>query len=101
MNEPMDIRWVPAIPLIGFAALLLLMNWGILLASLWNRWRGQEFRSSMVPLAGPVLGTLGLLICPAELGWYALAFLALDPAIALLPAILLLSAYKYVRKLFV
>jgi len=53
----------------------------------------------MIPLIGPIVGTLGLLICPAKLGWYVLAFWVLEPAIVLAPVALFFAAYKYLRKM--
>lgn len=101
MEELVTVRWFLAAVLCGVAALLLLANWGALFASLWYRWEGRDRHSSMVPLVGPVLGTLGLLICPAEPGWYALAFWLLEPMIILSPLALLYAAYRLVRKVFI
>ncbi len=100
MEVLVTIRWVLTTLLCGVAALLLLANWGALSASLWYRWNGQEKHSSMVPLVGPILGTAGLLICPAEVGWYALAYWVLEPVILLSPFALIHAGYRFVRKAF-
>ena len=55
----------------------------------------------MVPLVGTVLGTAGLLISPAEVGWYALAYLLLEPLMILSPLALMYAAYRSVRKVFI
>ena len=101
MEVLVTIRWVLTALLCGAAALLLLVNWGALVASLWYRWGGQDKHSSMVPLVGPVLGTAGLLICPAEVGWFALAYWVLEPVILLSPLALAHAGYRFVRKAFI
>ena len=98
MEVLVTIRWALAAVLCGAAALLLLVNWGALLASLWYRWGGQGKHSSMVPLVGPILGTLGLLVCPAEPGWYALSYWALEPMVILSPLALVHAGYGFIRK---
>jgi hypothetical protein len=100
MEVLVTIRWVLTALLCGAAALLLLVNWGALCASLWHKWNRQDKHSSMVPLVGPVLGTAGLLACPAEVGWYALAFWVVEPVILLSPLALIHAAYRFVRKAF-
>jgi hypothetical protein len=95
------IRWTLAAILCGVAALLLLANWGALFASLWYRWEGRDKHTSMVPLVGSVLGTAGLLICPAEVGWYALTYWLLEPMMILSPLALMYAAYRFVRKVFI
>jgi hypothetical protein len=92
------VRWVLAALLCGAAALLLLANWGALCASLWYRWSGRGQHSSLVPLVGPVTGTLGLLVCPAETGWYAAAFWVLEPLVVLSPWALAHAGYRFLRR---
>ena len=98
MSVLVIIRWVATILLCGCAGLLLVVNWGALFASLWYRWQGQDKYSSMIPLVGPFLGTLGLLICPADVGWYAAAYWVLEPAIVLSPLAWISGAYRWVRR---